>query len=436
MENWKPEKILSSLIKINTTNPPGNEIEAAYFLKSLFDEAGIPNEIIEAAPGRANFLAYFGEQRPGSRSLLFLSHLDVVPAGSGWSFDPFSGEISNGFVHGRGAIDCKAFAAAEAAAMLFLSRSRDPLKGKLIFAATADEEKGGRFGVQYLLKKHREKIAADFVINEGAEEPLVMERETLYFIQFGEKGLAWSTLRTRGTAAHGSLPMLGRNAVLEMADRLQKLKNYQPEVVILPEVKHLLNEIARRRQWREEISPENLDDFLETIEDRGFAATLQSMTRLTISPNVIRGGVKTNVVPDLCEVEADIRVLPDQDQPYVLAELRKCLGEDIEVEISTYRPPSFSQTSSPYYQLIERTIREVTTTPERTTVCLPMISPGATDSRFLRAAGFPCYGVAVFSPQFPQELRATLHGPDERLDIESLHYFTEFLIRLARNYLG
>jgi acetylornithine deacetylase/succinyl-diaminopimelate desuccinylase-like protein len=160
------------------------------------------------------------------------------------------------------------------------------------------------------------------------------------------------------------------------------------------------------------------------------------MTRLTISPNVIRGGVKTNVVPDLCEVEADIRVLPDQDQPYVLAELRKCLGEGIEVEISTYRPPSFSQTSSPYYQLIERTIREVTTTPERTTVCLPMISPGATDSRFLRAAGFPCYGVAVFSPQFPQELRATLHGPDERLDIESLHYFTEFLIRLARNYLG
>ncbi len=436
MNNWSPEKILSSLIKINTTNPPGNEIEAALFLKSLFDEAGILNEVIEAAPGRASFLAYLGEQHPGPRSLLFLSHLDVVPAGSGWSFDPFSGEISNGFVHGRGAIDCKAFVAAEAAAVIRLARSQVPLKGRLIFAATADEEKGGRLGLQYLLQKHPEKITADFVINEGAEEPLVMERETLYFIQFGEKGLAWSTLRTRGTTAHGSLPMLGRNAVLEMADRLKNLKNYRPEVVILPEVKHLLSEIARRKQWKEEITPENLDDFLETIEDRGFAATLQSMTRLTISPNVIRGGVKTNVVPDLCEVEADIRVLPGQDRSYVLAELQRCLGEDIEVEISTYRAPSFSPTSSPYYQIVEETIREVATTPDRTATCLPMISPGATDSRFLRAAGFPCYGVAVFSPQFPQELRATLHGPDERLDIESLHYFTEFLTTLARKYLS
>lgn len=430
----KPEKILASLIKIDTTNPPGNEVEAALFLKRLFDQTGIPSEIIEAAPGRANFIAYLGPRNLGVRSLLFLSHLDVVPAGSGWSFDPFGGEISNGFIHGRGAIDCKAFVAAEVAAMLTLARSKS-LKGKLILAAVADEEKGGQFGIQYLLKNHQEKIAADFVINEGAEEPLTMEKETIYFIQSGEKGLAWSTFQARGTAAHGALPMLGRNAVLEMADHLKNLKDYQPEVVILPEVRYLLNEIARRKQWKEEITPENLDTFLKTIDDQGLAATLQAMTRLTISPNLIRGGVKTNVVPDLCEVEADIRVLPGQDRSYVLEELRKYLGEEIEVKIPNYRAPSFSPTSFPYYQLIEETTKEVTASPERATTCLPMISPGATDSRFLRAAGFPCYGVAVFAPQFPQELRRTIHGADERLDIESLHCFTEFLITLASKYL-
>jgi acetylornithine deacetylase/succinyl-diaminopimelate desuccinylase-like protein len=185
-----PETVLADLIKINTTNPPGNEIEAALYLKNLFDVAGIPGEIIESEPGRGNFIARLGE---GERKLLFLSHTDVVPAGEGWDFDPFSGEIKNGTVYGRGAIDCKSLAAAGACAMLILAKEY-PLGGALIFAATADEEKGGKYGVRYLVDRHREKIQADFAVNEGAEEPVVLGGQPVHFIQTGEKGTGWSIL--------------------------------------------------------------------------------------------------------------------------------------------------------------------------------------------------------------------------------------------------
>lgn len=431
-----PEEILSELIKINTTNPPGNEIRAALFLKDLFDRAGIPGEIVEAAPGRASFLAFLGPAPPAARRLLYLSHLDVVPPGGSWSFDPFGGEIKNGFVHGRGALDCKGMAAAQAAACLILAREQEgkPLRGTLIFAAVADEEKGGRYGIRHLLRHHRAKIAADFVVNEGAEEPLNLGKESVYFIQTGEKGLAWSILRARGAAAHGSLPSLGKNAIITMARAVKSLGDYQPEVVLLPEVSKLLNTLARMKGWREPVTPANLASFLAGWEDRGFAATLHAMTRLTISPNVVRGGVKTNIVPDLCEVEVDIRVLPGQDRAYVFQELRRCVGPEIEIEMPNYRPPSFSPVASPYYDCIAAAIKE--TGGGAAVTCLPMISPGATDSRFLREAGFPCYGVAVLAPDFPPELRTTIHGPDERIDIRSLHHFTRFFVTLARKYLG
>ncbi|MDH7577972.1 MAG: M20/M25/M40 family metallo-hydrolase [Bacillota bacterium] len=429
-----PEEILSALIKINTTNPPGNELEAALFLKRLFNAAGISGEIIEAAPGRASFLATLGPKDPAAKRLLFLSHLDVVPPGSGWSFDPFGGEIKNGFVLGRGALDCKDMVAAQAAAFLVLAREQKvrPLGGSLIFAAVADEEKGGRYGIQHLLRHHRAKIAADFVVNEGAEEPLRVRNECIYFIQTGEKGLAWSTLKARGTAAHGSLPGLGRNAIVAMAGAVKNLGSYRPEIVLLPEVNHLINTLARLRGQKEQVTPANLDSFFAAWEDRGFAATLHAMTRLTMSPNVIRGGVKTNVIPDSCEVDVDIRVLPGQDRAYVFRELRRCAGKEIEIEMPNFRPPSFSPISSPYYQFVEEAIKEV----HGKATCLPMISPGATDSRFLREAGFPCYGVAVLAPDFPPELRTTIHAADERIDIKSLRYFTMFFVTLARKYLG
>jgi acetylornithine deacetylase/succinyl-diaminopimelate desuccinylase-like protein len=439
-ENMSPEAILSSLIRIDTVNPPGNEIRAARWLQDLFHQAGVDCEVLEAAGGRGNFLAWLGPDDPAAPRLLLLSHLDVVPPGSGWSRDPFSGEIKQGFVFGRGALDCKGMVASEAAAVLALARvHRDrPLRGRLIFAATADEEKGGRNGIRFLLRHHRPRIAADFVVNEGAEEPLPLGRETFYFIQTGEKGLAWSTLRSRGASAHGSLPVLGSNAILTMSRALTRIGSYRPEVVLVPEVHHLLKTLADRRGWPEPLTPNSLDRFLATWGDRSFAASLQAMTRLTISPNVIKGGIKTNIVPDLCEVETDIRVLPGQDQSYALGQLRQCVGNRIEIDMPHFHPSSFSPADTVYYRIIEEAISQTCSgdrSGQRVSI-LPMLSPGATDSRWLRQAGFLCYGVAVLAPDFPKELGATIHGADERIDVRSLHCFTRFFIALAHNYLS
>lgn len=435
-----PETILSSLIRIDTTNPPGNETAAARFLQDLFSQAGITCEVLEGAKGRGSFLAQLGSDDPAAPRLLILSHLDVVPAGGGWSFDPFAGEIRQGLVHGRGALDCKDMVAAEAAAMLALAQVHRtmPLRGKLIFAAVADEEKGGRNGIRYLLRHHRSRIRADFVVNEGAEEPLKLGREAFYFIQTGEKGLAWSTLRARGISAHGSQPSLGSNAIITMSRAIAQIGKYRPEVVLIPEVHRLLKTLADRRGWQEPLNVQNLDRFLATWGDRGFAASLEAMTRLTISPNVIKGGIKTNVVPDLCEVETDIRVLPGQDRAYVLAQLRQCVGNRIEIEMPAFHPPSFSPADTPYYRVIERAIGQAcgSAYTGQQVACLPMLSTGATDSRFLRQAGFLCYGAEVLAPDFPPELRTTIHGADERIDINSLHCFTSFFFHLAQQYLS
>lgn len=424
-----PEVILSELIKINTVNPPGNETAAALYLKEVFAAAGIPGEIIEPEKGRGSFIARIGT---GERKLLFLSHLDVVPAGEGWDCDPFSGKIENGYVWGRGALDCKGLAAAEAYAVLQLAREGRPLNGTLIFAATADEERGGTCGVKYILEHCPEKIRADFAVNEGAEEPLYLNGQMVNFIQAGEKGTAWSRLEARGKACHGSVPGLGDNAVLKMVRALNALDQYRSPVVLIPEVEELLRGIAGILGLDMEVRAENVEDLIARLEDRTFAETLRAITRMTVSPNVIQGGTKTNIVPDTCEARLDIRILPGQDLDYVLGELQRYTGRDVTVEIANYHPPTFSPTRNPYYRLIEETVREVT---GQGTVCLPYISPGATDSRFLRAAGIPAYGVNIMAEGFDLEIRTTVHGKNERIDVKSLYKKTEFLVALAKKYL-
>lgn len=423
-----PEKLLSDLIQIPSVNPPGNESQVALYLRDLFAAAGVPSQVLESEPGRGNFIATIGS---GERRLLFLSHTDVVPAGNGWAFDPFGGAIIDGYVCGRGALDCKGLVAAQAAAVLQLAREGN-LKGTLIFAATADEERGGKHGVQYLLEQHPDLLRADFAINEGAEEPVMINRQMVYFVQTGEKGTAWSTIVSRGLSCHGSVPALGENAIAKMARIVNRLAAWRAPVHLIPEVADLFSELARLRGMAVEVTPDNVDALIESMDDAGFAAALQAMTRMTVSPNVIQGGTKTNIVPDLCTLQVDVRILPGQTRNQVEAILRDAAREDGEVEIQNYHPPSFSPTDIEYYHLIVETIRELV----GPVPCLPHISPGATDSRFLRAAGIPAYGLSLMAPDYDPRIRACVHGKNERIDIASLRLKTEFFVRLARKYLG
>lgn len=429
-----PEKILVDLLRLNTVNPPGNESLVARYLKEICDGAGIDNEIIEGEKGRGNFIARFGAGNE-PRRLLFLAHSDVVPVGEGWECDPFSGEKRGQLIYGRGTRDCKGLLAAELYALLRLAREGVPLKGTLIFGATADEEQGGKLGVRYLLEQYPEKLRADFAVNEGAEEPIELDGRTFFFLQVGEKGTAWTKMHARGTACHGSVPTLGDNAVTKMAAALHALAGYRAEIKLIAEVQFLLQELARAIGLEIPVVVENVDLLLDQIakKDRDFAEGLRSMTRMTVSPNVVQGGSKTNVVPDECRASVDIRILPGQDEAYVRRELHDCIGGAVEMVIPSYHAPTFSSSDSPYYRLLE----DVTVqTAGREITCLPYISSGATDSRFLRNARIPSFGMGHMVPGLDRPGRSTVHGKNERIDVPSLHLKAEFLYTLARAYLS
>lgn len=426
-----PESLLGDLIRINTVNPPGNETAVAGYLKQLLDSAGIPGEIIEPEAGRGSFIARLGS---GPKKLLYLSHSDVVPAGDDWDFEPFSGEIKDGVVHGRGALDCKDLLAAQVCAVLRLAREGIPLNGELIIAAVADEEKGGGLGAGFLTAQYPDKLKADFAINEGAEQPIFVDGKMIHFFQVGEKGTAWSRIRARGVSCHGSVPTLGENAVVKMARAINDLHGYRPEVKLIPEVRTLLAELARIRGLVDEPRPENIDALLVRLNlDRSFTETIRAMTRMTVSPNMVQGGLKTNIVPDRCEAELDIRTLPGQDREYVAGELHRCIGDDFEIEFTEYREPTFSTSDSVFYRLMETVTRDLAGSG---VFCLPHISTGSTDSKYLRGAGIPAFGIAPMASGFDPSARSTIHGRNERIDLPSLHLKTEFLYELAKRYLG
>ncbi len=420
------ESILSELIKIQSVNPPGGETKVAKYLKKLFDRYQIHNEIIEPKPGRASFIADIGE---GHKKLLYLSHTDVVPVTAGWDFPPFSGEIKDGFVHGRGAIDCKGLVAAEACAVIRLSQTTK-LKGKLIFAATADEEIGGYAGAGVLSEEYPEKIRADFAVNEGAEV-LTLGSTTYHSISVGEKGPAWMKLTSKGISSHGSVPMTENNAVVKMAEVVTNLAKYQPRVVLTPETRNLVQIFAHLDGLTDEVNENNVDAVLSKLSDKTPVSYLKALTRMTISPDVIRGGVKTNIVPDNCEAEIDVRILPGQNWQYIMHELKEILN-GIGVETIQYNPSSLSSSDNDYYRLIESTLKEfVGDVP-----ILPSICTGATDSRYMRDIGVPSYGIGVMTLNTDPVMSGSVHGKNEKIDIASLRLKTDFLVKLAQKYLS
>ena len=421
------ESLLSSLIQIHSVNPPGGETEVARYLKRLFDEYQIANEIIEPSPGRGSFLAYLGE---GEKSLLYLSHTDVVPVSEGWSFAPFSGEIKDGFVHGRGALDCKGLVAAQAYAVIKLATTAK-LKGRLIFAATAGEETGGVVGVKWLVENCKDKLMADFTVTEGGWDPMRIGNKTCHFIQAGEKGVIRPKLKTRGVSSHGSLPMLGDNAVAKMAEVIRGLTEYQPKIILIPEVKQLIQAVAKLEGLSDEINKENIDQVIQGLQDRILAGYLTAITRMTVSPNVVHGGLKVNIVPDSCEAEVDIRVLPGQDKEYVVKELGRVIG-NAEIEITQHNAPTFSASDTEFYQLVSDTMKESI----GDAMILPCVSSGGTDSSCLREIGIPCYGIGMMALNLDTKMRQSIHGKDEKIDIDSLQLKSDFLISLARRYLG
>ena len=353
--------ILSNLIRINTTNPPGNEKKAAQYITENLGKEDIKCELYESAPGRGSVVTRLkgtGEKP----KLLLLSHLDVVPANPvEWSVDPFAGIVKDGFVWGRGALDMKGMTAIELMTLKLLKRNGVELKGDVILAATADEEKGGLAGADYLLRNFPRAVFAEYVLNEGGGLAIPTQNRCVYTVQTAEKGILWFKVKAKGVPGHGSTPGEADNAIMRMNQVIGRLGNYRSPIVLVPTVKRFLSEIANEDVDLQQPfsrllkNPEQSDQVLDelAVTEKLLAEEIRPRIRMTITPTIIRGGVKENVIPSECEATFDCRILPGQSTAETL-NLIKALLKDVGLEKLTFEivqanEPSESPVETPLF---------------------------------------------------------------------------------------
>jgi len=434
--------LLSDLIKINTTNPPGNETPAAKFLAKTLEEEELECEVLESSKGRGNIIARIkgGGEKP---NLLLLSHLDVVPATpKEWSVDPFSGLVKEGYVWGRGALDCKSLVAIETMVMKLLVRNRVKLKGNVIFAATADEEMGGDAGVGWLVEKHPEKISADYVINEGGGFSIPIKGKHVFTVQTAEKGIVWMKIKAHGRPGHGSIPGAADNAVLRMAEVARRLGTHRSKIKVVPTVKQMITELSKERGMMTRrlstlmTNPLFADLILDQMakKEKGMAEFFRALMRTTIAPTMVHGGIKENVIPSECEGVFDCRILPGQTKETLLNEVKEVLKaiENLEFEIIKADEPSESPFDTALYRQVEETLREFLSGCS----VVPFMMTGGTDSRYLRSLGSICYGFQPLKTDVSMdELLKMTHGIDERISVENLVFGTSVLYRLVEQLM-
>lgn len=440
------KELLSNLIKIDTSNPPGNEKKAAELLAGELEKEGIECEVLESAPARGNLITRLRGGGDGP-SLLLLSHLDVVPAkAEEWSVPPFSGLVKDGFVWGRGALDCKGLAVVEAVLMKLVRREGLKLRGDLIFAATADEEMGGREGVGWLVERHLEKIKADYVINEGGGFSIPVKDRHIFTVQTAEKGVMWLRIRARGTPGHGSIPGFADNAVQRMGRVIRVLERYRSSIRATPTVRRFIEGVAGERGalWRPlsrlVMNPLTADWILDRMarKNRALAESLRAMLRNTMTPTIIHGGIKENIIPSECEAVFDCRILPGETRETLLREIKGVLSRagldlsKLEFEYVQADEPSESPMDTPLYRVIVETLRGF----DPRCGIVPMMVTGGTDSRYLRKVGSICYGFSPMRAEGPlSELMRMVHGVDERISVRNLVFGVSVLYQLVRRLL-
>jgi len=419
--------VLQELIRVDTVNPPGNETQAAEILRAYLEEAGVECELYAKVPERANLVARLPGRGDGP-TLMLLSHTDTVLADPGeWSLDPWSGELEDGHVWGRGALDMKSQVAASAVAMATLAREGFEPAGDVLFGACADEEVGDDFGLSWLCREHPEAVRADYCINEGGGDRVEVNGRTVYLCSTAEKMSSPFFLHVHGRSGHASMPGIADNALVKAAPLIEKLGAMRPKPRLLPETEVFFRALGSIPD------PEELPTRLDALEP-AIRAMVEPMLSLTVSPTIIEASHKRNVIPGRCEVDCDCRLLPGQTQAEAEVELRECLGEgDYELEWIEAVGGTSSALDTPLWEAIESFVRE----EEDGAILSPVVLPGFTDSHFMRDAfGTVSYG---FFPMrmMDSELAARLiHSADERIAVEDLELGTRFLLHLVRTLEG
>lgn len=426
--------LLRRYLQVDTTNPPGNELKAALFYKEVLEREGVPVEVDEFAPGRANLLATV-KGTGARRALVLANHMDVVPADPArWSVPPFSGVVKEGAIYGRGAEDMKTEGILQLVALVRARREGGPFSRDILFLATADEEAGFLGALRAISPEGwRDRLKqAEYLITEGGENLVDGAGKIQYFgVETAEKGPFWLKLRTKGTPGHGSRP-IEDSALNRLVRALDRVRRHRTAMKVLPSVQRFFADQADqvespRSRWYRDITAALRDPAAarQLYDDREVSALLRN----TISITVVKAGYKTNVIPGTAEAELDVRLLPGEDPQAFLAEMRAVI-DDPTVEVvppASFRPPNASPADSDLFRTIESVLHRHHPGVPVTTKMLT----GATECVLYRPLGIGCYG---FTPLLTtSEELASVHGDDERVGEATVRRSTGIFYEVVRD---
>ncbi|MCA9646364.1 MAG: M20/M25/M40 family metallo-hydrolase [Polyangiaceae bacterium] len=430
-------KHFKALLRIDTTNPPGNEIEAAKYIAALLDQEGIEYQMLESEPGRASLVARLrGSGKAGP--LLLNGHLDVVPVDpEAWDHPPFDAVEAEGCIWGRGAIDMKNMVTMGLMTLITLHRRKVPLDRDVIFAAVADEEAGSDKGAVFLVENHPELVRAEYVLNEVGGHTLYMGDTRFYPIQVSEKGICWFRLKAIGEPGHGSMPHPG-NPVLRIARAIEKLGSTRLPQHNTEVVEGFLKALAggapfpRNKVMALLLHPAFSNKLLDVLDrvQADQAMGINAMLRHTAAPTMLSGSKKVNVIPGSASVTVDGRVLPGYSTDDFLREVQAVVGDDLELEVLNQHEGTRFDSNTPLYDAICNSLKR----HDSAAVPVPYMIPGFTDSFAYARLGATCYG---FSPvKLGPELNFTrmYHGHNERIPVDGYLWGQRVLYELVEGF--
>jgi len=418
------------------TESSGHEVRSADLLQSYLEGSGLDLERYEPVPGRTSLVGRIEGTDPEAPTLLLMGHTDVVPVNpDGWSHDPFGGELIDGEVWGRGAVDMLNLTASMAVAVKHLARGDFRPKGTLIYLAVADEEALGALGAQHLVDHEPDAIRADYVITESGGIPIPSPTGVKLPVIVGEKGSFWVKLRVKGTPGHGSQPYKTDNALVTAAAVVQRIAEYQPRT----EIHAIWRQFLEGMDYPTEMVGPLLDPdaFVDACDQLpvGMGRQFHACTHTTFAPTIAHGGTKINVIPDRVDLQIDIRTLPGHGDAEVRAMLDEALGDlapKVELIAAADDPSTASPMDTPLWDALGRVTQQFYAGSK----IVPFMTVGATDARFFRRLGTTSYGFGLFSEHLSfEDYGAMFHGDDERIDIESLQLSTAMWEALSHDLL-
>ena len=425
-------EVLQRLVRFNTVNPPGNEQPAMEFLAGYLADAGFETELLTPVEGRPNLVADLHGTGDGP-TLCFLGHVDTVLAdASEWTHDPWSGDVADGFLWGRGALDMKSQVAAEAVAGAALARSGwRPAHGHLKLVFVVDEETGGELGAQWLTANHPDRVRCDMLLNEGGGLGFDFEGRRHYGVCCGEKGVFRFTRPARGVAGHASRPRTGDNALVKLGPVLERLARAEPSFELTEPVEILLDRLGA--------DPQDPAGALARIagSEPALVIVAEPMMGVTLSPTMVHASDKVNVIPSRAELKVDCRVPPGLGEDAARRRIQQVLGavgDELELEFTETVVGNQSPAATPLMDAIERWVELAH--PGADTV--PVLLPGFSDSRWFRDAFPDCVAYGFFPQRYMTLFDAAplVHSADERIDVRDLGFASGFYADVARDLLG